>query len=165
MLEQRGFTLIEILVAMAIGGLIMPVVVSAIFQVSTSTARVNTDFVILADIDAASSWFNRDLAQANTTDVLDGAPAVNTMRVDWTDQTGWATEGQEAHYVNYYIESGTTLLKRDYDGTVSTVARRIADIQFSRSGTFITVTITSSLGGQAETLSYFVTPRADGALQ
>ena len=72
-----------------------------------------------------------------------------------------------------YIEPGTAILKRSYDGAgdgalggaVSNVGRRVADVQFSGSGKFITVLIKSSLGGQAQTLTYFVTPRTDGALQ
>ena len=50
------------------------------------------------------------------------------------------------------------------DGAVSIVGRRVADIQFSRSGKFVTVVMKSSLGDAAQTLTYFVTPRADGAL-
>lgn len=161
---QRGFTLIEILMAVAITGMIMPVVASAIYLISRGTVRMNNDFVIQQDIDSASNWFNRDLSQAQTIDLADGAPSVNHVRVDWNDLTGWATEGAEGHYAVYTL-SGTNLM-RNYDGgTPSIAARRVANIQFSRSGRFITVTITSSLRGQAETLTYFITPRTDGALQ
>ena len=164
MRSQRGFTSVELLVGVAIAGMILPVVTIAIFQMSRGTTSINTDFVIQLDIDSTSSWFSRDLSQALTTDVLDGASPVNSMRVDWIDQTGWALPGQELHYAKYYIEPGTTLLKRDYDGTISTVGRYMADIQFSRSANYITIVISSSFSGKAETLTYFVTPRTDGAL-
>ena len=159
---QRGFTLIEMLVAMAVAGMIVPVVASAIFQISSGTIRINNDFVIQQDIDGASNWLNRDLSQAQTIDLADGAPSVNHVRVDWVDLTGWVTQGQEAHYVEYTL-SGTNLM-RNYDGALSIAARRVANIQFSRSGRFITVSITSSLREQAETLTYFITPRVDGAI-
>lgn len=155
--------MIEIMMAMAIAGMIMPVVASSIFLITRGTVRMNNDFVVQQDIDSASNWVNRDLSQALTIDLADGAPSVNHVRVDWTDLTGWATQGSEGHYVEYTI-SGTNLM-RNYDGAASIAARRIADIQFSRSGRFITVAITSSLREQAETLSYFITPRTDGALQ
>ena len=159
---QRGFTLIEILVAMAIGGLLVPVVVSGIFAVTKGTAKINTDLVILQDIDGASAWINRDLSQAMTTN-LNENETLNTMRVDWVDLTGWATEGAESHFAEYTVV-GTDLM-REYDGETQIVARRIADIQFSRVDNFITVAITSTLRNTTESLTYFVTPRTDGALQ
>ena len=159
---QRGFTLIEILVAMAIGGLPVPVVVSGIFAVTKGTAKINTDLVILQDIDGASAWINRDLSQAMTTN-LNENETLNTMRVDWIDLTGWATEGAESHFAEYTVV-GTDLL-REYDGTTQIVARRISNIAFTRVDNFITVAISSTLRETTTTLSYFVTPRTDGALQ
>ncbi len=146
---QRGFMIIEILMAMAIAGMIMPVIATSMFQISRGTITMNNDFVIQQDIDVASNWFNRDLSQAVTTNlanegtiILDDAGVTN-LRVDWIDLTGWATQGSEGHYVEYTL-SGTNLI-RNYDGTSTIAARRISDIQFSRSGRFITVIVKSSL--------------------
>ena len=148
---------------MAIGGMILPVVVGGIFQVSRGTVQINTDLVVLQDIDGASAWINTDLSQAQTTNLAKGE-TLSTMRVDWTDLTGWAVEGAENHFAEYTIV-GTNLL-REYDGQTQIVARRIADIQFTRHITdpFITVAITSSLRDTTAQLTYFITPRADGAL-
>ena len=160
---HRGFTLVELMVALAISGLVMPAVIGAIFQVSRSTVRLRVDYVINQDIDIASAWFSRDLSQAQTTDVADGAAPVNQMRVDWTDETDWAVEGSETHFAEYTV-SGSNLL-RDYDGAVGIVARNVANIQFSRSGNLISVVMTSTLEGSTETLTYFVVPRPEGAFQ
>lgn len=169
---QRGFTLIEMLVAVAIAGLIAPAIVSAIFQMSRGSADIQSSLVVHQDIDVASSYFSRDLSQAMTTDLAGDGSTAPSMRVSWNDQTSWAATLGEPHCARYYIEPGTTLLKRNsdgasdcaVDGTVSIVGRHVADVRFSRSGDFITVLIKSSLGGQAQTLTYFVTARADGAL-
>ena len=173
MRAQRGFTLIEILLALAVAGMIAPPVVSAIFQMSRGTADIRASLVVQQDVDVASSYFTRDLSQAMTTDVVDLAAPVSSMRVSWNDQTSWAATVGEPHCARYYIEPGTTFLKRNYDGasdcavdgTVSIVGRRVADVQFSRSGRLMTILIKSSLGGQAQSLTYLVTPRTDGALQ
>ena len=147
---------------MAIGGLLVPVVVSGIFAVTKGTAKINTDLVILQDIDGASAWINRDLSQAMTTN-LNENETLNTMRVDWVDLTGWATEGAESHFAEYTVV-GTDLM-REYDGATQIVARRISNIAFSRGGNYITVAITSTLRDTTLSLTYFVTPRTDGALQ
>ena len=162
---QRGFTLVEILVAMAIGGMLLPVLVSGIFQLVRGTVRINTDLVVLQDVDGASAWINRDLSQAETTDLPNDQQPYPTMRVDWVDETGWAVEGAESHYAEYTVATSTTDLLRDFDGVTQIVARRISSIQFSRNGTYVSVTITSALRDTSETLTYFITPRADGALQ
>ena len=163
MRSQRGFTLIEILVTAAIGGLIMPVLVTSTYQMTRITTSANKEFVIQIDIENASSYFTRDLALGESTDLGGGPNVENHMRVDWIDQTGWAAVGDEAHYAEYTL-SGTNLL-RNYDGTTTIVARRISDIEFSRVGKYITISITSSLRGKAETLSYFVTARVDEAFE
>ena len=171
---QHGFTLIELMLAMAISGTVLSVVVSGIFQIVTGTARINTDLIIQQDIDSASSWFRRDLSQAQATDVEDGAPSEPSMVVSWIDETV-AGAASPNHCVRYYVEPGTTLLKRNYDGgsgtdctidgAIATVGRYVEDIQFSRSGKFISIAITSSLGERTQSLNYFVTPRPDGDLQ
>ena len=162
MRHQKGFTTFELLMAMAVGGLVFPLVISIIYQMFQGTDRIRTESVLQQDIDIASSFFSRDLSQAFTTNLASGDQA-DQIRVDWIDQSGWAVEGQESHYAEYTL-SGDDLW-RDYDGTGSAVARRVSDIQFSRSGKLITVTITSSLEATTQTLTYYVTPRADGALK
>ena len=163
MRSQRGFTLIEILVTAAIGGLVLPVLVTSIYQITRITTTANKEFVIQLDIENASSYFTRDLALGESTDLPgDGIPRDN-IRIDWIDQTGWAVQGDEAHYAQYTV-SGTNLL-RNYDGTTTIVGRRISDIEFKRSGKYITISITSSLRGEAQSLNYFVTARADKAFE
>ena len=155
--REKGFTLVELLVVMAVTGVLMPVLVSTVFQMTRSTTEINRDFVVQQDIDNASTWFNRDISQAQATDIPDGGlpPFPDHMRVTWVDETGWATEGAEQHSGEYTLVAPT--LYRSYDcpagvidapscpnGTISIVARHVADIDFSRSGNFISVLIDST---------------------
>ena len=161
---QRGFTLLELLVALGIGALVMPVVVVSIFQMTRGTARINRDLVIQQDLDNASAYFTRDLSQAQTTDLpADGLPYAS-MRVDWVDETGWGAEsGDPEHYAIYSL-SGSAF-QREYDGVVSIVARNVESVLFSRTGDFVTVSISSTYGGATENLSYYISPRSDNPLE
>ena len=159
MKTQRGFTLIELLVAAAIAGLIAPVVVSAIFQLTTGTSRVTADLIVQQDLNALSSFISGDISQAQTIDLVDGDPPVSQMRADWIDETGWASSGAEAHFVEYTLSPPTVL--RNLDGVTLVAGKYVDDIQFSRNGKFISVVLTSSLSGHSETLTYYVTPRPD----
>lgn len=164
---QAGFTLVEILAALAITGLIVPVVVMSIFQIQRGTVQIRNDVVIQQDIDTAAAYFTRDLSLAQSTNlVCDGSPYA-TMRVDWIDGTGWGAESGTTEHSAIYTLSGTEL-QRNYDGIPQTIARRIKSITFSRdAGTcdFITISIVSTLGQQSEALTYLVAPRTDHPLE
>ena len=160
--SQKGFTMLELLAATAVAGLILPLVITFTFQVIRGTASINQDLVIQQDLDNASIWFTRDLSQAQTTDLPDDGLPYTTMRVDWTDKTGWG-EANPTHSVIYTL-SGTNL-QRNYDGTINFAARNVSSITFSRNGDFITVSITSTYSGATATLKYNITPRTDNPLE
>ena len=159
MKSQQGFKLIELLVGAAIAGLIMPTVVSMIFQLATGTSRVTADLIVQQDINTLSAFISGDIAQAQAIDLVNEASPVDHMRVDWIDETGWATPGDESHYVEYTLSPPQVL--RNLDGVTLVAGKYVDDIQFSRDDKFITVVLTSSLSGHAETLTYYVTPRPD----
>jgi prepilin-type N-terminal cleavage/methylation domain-containing protein len=164
--SEKGFTLLELMAATAVMGLILPLVIIFTFQVIHGTVRTNQDMVIQRDLDNASIWFNRDLSQAQRTDLADQETQVDNIRVEWLDETGWAGDNPE-HYVAYSL-SGSNLL-RDYDGTINIAARNVATIIFSRTCTsvceIISVSTTSAYSGATTTLNYNITPRTDNPLE
>ncbi len=165
--RRRGFTLIELLLAMVVAGVVMPVVVSSIFQVVRGTGRISSETVALADIDNVSTWISRDLSLAQQTDLLTCPTTQATVRADWVDETDWGS-GSPDHFVQYYIESGTTLLKRNYDNTVSTVGRYVTSISFCQdAGGLIQMDITVSGEGAEPTtkeLFYYISLRPERTL-
>lgn len=165
--SEKGFTLLELMAATAVMGLILPLVITFTFQVIRGTARIQQDLVIQQDLDNASTWFTRDLSQAQTID-LDNGETKPSLRIDWVDETGWGSDsGSPAHYVEYTLDAPNLL--RDYDGTVSIVGRNVAAIEFSRTCPSIcevvSVKITSAYSGATATLDYNITPRTDAPLE
>lgn len=171
---QRGFTVVELVLVMALGALLMPVTVTSIFQIVRGTDRTNTENVALADIDSASTWIGRDLTMGRTfldPDTL--APLISCssgtgpkLRAEWVDKTLWGASTPD-HYLEYYVEPGTTRLARKYDGIVSIAGRRVASISFCRnSGGFVQVNITSFADGVApstKTRFFYTDLRVDGS--
>lgn len=169
--SQKGFTLVEVLVAMTIGVVILTGVVGAIIQSTRLTRQHSAVLTALENIKAAGYRVVQDVKQANTTNLVDGSPAVNNLTLDWTiwyDTSGNFLTYGEYHRCKYYLVG--TELRRQHgtyrpsatptlpipDGSFTweadrAVARSIASAGFSRQGTIIKATINSSPEGRAET--------------
>ncbi len=135
---QRGFTLVETLLAIGIAAVITGTLATAAFQIFDKSARGQTVLRALQDIQNAGRWIYRDGERAATTDLVDAAPPVDSMSLSWTD------DGQP-HTATYSL-SGTELI-RDHNSTLTTVARYISAADFSISNRLITVDLTSTPDG------------------
>ena len=129
-MRQKGFTLLELLVATAVGAVILTGVVLSIYQVVWGTARSNSQAVALTDINSAVLAIKKDLMMTQSTNLTDGVPQSSVM-LSWIDYTFFATENETAYHSTTYVLSGTDL-RRTYDGTVSIVGRRITSIDFTQ---------------------------------
>lgn len=159
--SQRGFTLVEFLVAVAITSTIGSAVTTGIRQVFTNHARSTAHMAAIADVENAIQWLNRDVQQAQVLDLgeIGGLP-LNLTWVDW---------GGVVNQVTYTLEGSE--LKRAYStgGAPSTivVARHVdsnlADTNFAFDFGVFSFRITSYLGGStltAETRVGEIIPRS-----
>jgi prepilin-type N-terminal cleavage/methylation domain-containing protein len=143
---QTGFTLIEILAAMAITGLICLGVSIASAQVLNQTNSNNHYTTASRNALNALYWISHDAVMAQTISGAEGFPQTEDLSLYWM---GW---DNTEHSANYTLENG--VLKRIYseNGQVTTmvVALNInpdASLTHcvSSNGT-LTVTITGSAG-------------------
>jgi prepilin-type N-terminal cleavage/methylation domain-containing protein len=142
-MNQRGFTLVEVLGAMVVSGLLLTGIVLSVFQVSLGNARTRDQVITLADASFAVLWMKKDLQMAQTTDLVDGAPPVSSVTLNWTDFTTSFDSVEPQAHSSVYTLSGTELV-RTYDGVPTVVGRNITSIGFSLSGNAIRVSITST---------------------
>ena len=161
--NQRGFTLIELVVAITITALIVGGVTMAIFQVFDVNGRSTTRMTAVKQVENAVYWISRDakMAQDVQPDEDSGFP-LNLTWVEW-DNT--------VHQITYTLENGE--LERNHyidDGepTETVVARHInpdpemTNCQFV--GGVLTFELTAALGGfrpASETRVCEVIPRPD----
>ena len=87
---QRGFTLAEMIVALGIMGIIVPALGLAIFQMTNFTSRGNAQLATNDDLGVSMRWLDRDIQMAQTTDLVDAAPTVGSLTLNWTDEFGGA---------------------------------------------------------------------------
>ena len=128
--DPSGFTLIEVLFAVTIIGLVVGMIGSGVFQVIDLQGSWQDEVVATKDLRHAGSWYAGD--SLNAEDVLDsngdtlfippGDPLVCTstappITLKWSDTSG------VAHNAIYRVSGGS--LQRSFDGAAITLAPRV----------------------------------------
>ncbi len=134
--RQKGTTLLELMVSMAITGMIVSGVVGLIFHEFRGTATAKTSITAAHEIGSAARWISQDGAMAENTNLVEGADPADRLDLTWIERREFA---DIPHSSSYYLEG--TQLRRDYEGTVITVARDISKVEFSQTGYLLTVSI------------------------
>ena len=157
---QRGFSLIELLVAIPIAALISTAATGAIFQIFTSN-RTGNDVIAFRQVQTAGDWVSRDALQAQSIPQEGDIPF--PFGFNWTD---WDNDTHEVVYSLINMPSGTLKqLQRQetigVDKTTIIVGQYIDHSQTScnRTGNIIAFTITASVAQQTATRIYEIKPR------
>jgi prepilin-type N-terminal cleavage/methylation domain-containing protein len=95
---QKGFTLIELAIAMAISGLIAGAVTMTMFQIVDTSGRTSNHMTVVRQVQSAGYWVSKDaqMAQVITTGAEedDGFP----LDLKWTE---W---GGNTYHITYTLE-------------------------------------------------------------
>jgi len=161
-MKQKGFTLVEVLVVTAIGGVLMMGLMLSIYNIVWGTSRSNNQVVTLTDVNHAALRIKKDLMMTQYTNLTDNV-SQDSATLSWTDYTGFDSENQSTSHSSSYTLSGTEL-QRNYDGTVSIVGRNITYLSFIQNGKVIDIVITATSPDgpeQSETLKFSAYIRAE----
>lgn len=147
---QDGFTLVEMLISLAIAGLIIGVLGSFIVQTLNLTASGNDRLLVTDDLRTAGAWLTQDGQMA---DLGSSTAVASTLVLSWTDVYSGANVG----YQSTYAVAGSQLMRgfgvRGAAPVTITVARHIASpdgVLFSIGGEQLTATITATAGQTTE---------------
>jgi prepilin-type N-terminal cleavage/methylation domain-containing protein len=130
---ERGLTLVELLIAAAVTGVLATVLGTAVYQLYTATEYGNGRFTSLHELQNAAYWFN-----------LDGQEAVSAV-----GGTGLTLTLPTSQVITYTLS--TTNLQRATGTSTLTLAQNISSVSFSVSGQLVTMNITSSPSGRMDT--------------
>lgn len=132
--KQRGMTLIEILMALGISGIIIGGLAASIYTVMSVTGRGNAEITVLRDIQSASHWISNDARMARDVTLTGGVPA-NGIILGWDDSQG------NPHSCSI-TRTGRELI-RNFDGALSTIAWNVLTVEFSMNDDVLTYALTS----------------------
>ena len=119
--RQGGFTLIEILVALAITGFIGASITTAIVQVMKVNALGNNHVIAVKQVENAVYWINRDVRMSQT--IQPGGGSGFPLNLTWVE---W---GGTTHQVAYTLQNGELIRSSSVNATppvVMIVARYIS---------------------------------------
>lgn len=160
---QQGFTLIEMLVAIALTSIIGTAAIMAIHQVLIGTVLSNDQNTVINQVRNAGYWIEHDVLMAQSVNA--SGESEFSLTLTWTDWDG------DAHQVVYGLEGSPGELKRlqrqeainDAQVTTTTVGRYIdADNTSCHwDGEVLTVNITAQVGDKTETRTFQGKPRPD----
>ena len=174
--SQQGFTLVELLMAVAISVVLLGVLVSSILQTTRVTTHSSTKITAMEDIKGVARPITPDVRMAQTTVPATGTVA-NSLTLDWTSWYDNSSDPPELTPVDYhcvytFLEAEGKVKRscwEDWQGpneqlSTATFGRYISGIEFSRhdipEGTsYIQVVITSSPENRAETeeqMTYYI---------
>jgi len=171
-MRQKGFTLVELLVALAVGSLVIVGALGAIHQVVWGTSRTNSQVVVLTDVHQAALQLKKDLQMAQSADF--DLPDGSAVKLGWTDYTSFGDlEPEERIHTSSYELFGNGELRRIYDyekpsETTSIIGRNITSVDITQDPVddrVINVIITTTAGDmtpRSETLEFSVYLRTVG---
>ncbi|MEA3459161.1 MAG: prepilin-type N-terminal cleavage/methylation domain-containing protein, partial [Chloroflexota bacterium] len=148
MKDERGMTLVEILVALAITALITGILVTAIYQIYQVTGWGNNEMRVQHDLQNAATWLNRDVVSASSAEVT-GSQMVLTIPYFSAGDISTRT-------ITYTHPVAGGVLTRDSVTSTVTVARHVDSVAFSATGT-VTSTITITITSQASDVTQSAT--------
>lgn len=144
---NRGMTLVELVVAVSISGLISTTALAAIGHLTIVKGKDSKHIEAVRELERSVYYIGRDIRMAQATDLVQGVPSPQ-VTLSWVER--WA--GGEVAHTSFYRLWGQDLL-RTYDGTPRAVARGIARVQFSLEGRAIRVTVEADSQGLGRTYS------------
>ena len=163
-MRQRGFTLIEVLVTLAIGSVLLTGGLLTVNQILVSTGRSNSQVIVLDEVHRAALWIKKDIQAHSSADLIDLQSGNATF--SWTDQTGLEPEDERSHYITYSL-SDTELVRSTSDNITMILGRSITSVTFTNDAqddrlVNVVITATSStFPPRSETLTFSVYRRSE----
>ncbi len=163
--SQMGFTIVELMLALAISGVLSTGVTMTLFQLVTGSARTSNHMTAVRQVQNAGYWVSRDaqLIQGEPDIVEDGdgqLESVTLSWIDWNDTLNtviytfegaaegmelWRDDGVQQALIARFIDPAPAKTMCDFTGGVFTFT--------------VTVTVGAGSQEQSESRVYRIVPR------
>lgn len=121
--SQKGFTLIELIIALAIGMVVIGALVGVVYQLFASSESSSNNMMAIRQVQNVGTWVSKDVQQANKVIVGDKATG-ELITIIWDEYTYWDTSDTERepypwievtkHKIVYLFEAGKIFREHYY---------------------------------------------------
>jgi prepilin-type N-terminal cleavage/methylation domain-containing protein len=141
MKKEGGYTLVELLIAIGISGLMFMVTGAVMFQLTTVSGNGNDRPTAIHEMQNAGYWFNQD-----------GQAAVSATGGAALSLTIPSSPSLPAGQIITYSLAGTDLhdLQRSDGSSTINLAQHVTDLDFSIDNRLVTMDITCSISGRMD---------------
>jgi prepilin-type N-terminal cleavage/methylation domain-containing protein len=162
--DQRGFSMMELLLVIALTGIITAAITTAFFQVFNMSRRTANHMVAVTQVQQAGKLVSEDMleAQAGMIDDKPSGPG-EFLKLGWVSQNT-----SIVHNITYTMENGELWRSESIDGGNATMLRVAEHIDPDPSKTYcgwngsvLTFTVTATVGEESEQRIYQVKPRSE----
>jgi len=178
--DQRGITLIELVIAIALTGVITAAITMSIFQVFNINTRTSNHMAAVSQVQHADKLVREDIMEAQNVDTGDdpGTPELELLTLTWKEggteiphEVIYTLEDMSSgefkilwryYYINPDINSApvSTTKVAEYIDPDQTSCCCDCDGDCNCDDAVVIFTVTANVGGQSETKVYEVMPRA-----
>jgi len=157
--DQRGLTIVELLVVIILTGLITAAITTTFFQVFDMNTRTANHMSALSQVQQAGKLVSEDILEAQP-DMIDDSPATGEFLI-----LGW--NGTAFHEVSYTLEDGELWRSESVDGGAPTTTRVAEYIDPTETNCnwdgvekVLIFEVTATVGEESEQRIYRVQPRS-----
>jgi len=161
--NQRGFTLIELMIAIVIAALITAGIAAATMQVLAINTRASNHMIAVRQVQQAGKEVSKDALQSQANAINASPSGGEFLILGWTN---W--EGLENVVVYNITQAGELKRSHSINGTPESTARFVvaeyidsAHTSCNWTGTVLIFTVTATVGTESETRIYEIDPRVD----
>jgi len=156
--DQRGFSILELLLVMILTGLITTAITTTFFQVFNMNTRTANHMIAVSQVQQAGKLVSEDMLEAQA-DRIDDSPPGKFLKL------GWFSQNTSTEYeIIYTLEDGV-LWRSETIGEEPPATTRVAEyINADQTSCVwgsgvLTFTVTATVGQESETRVYEVKPR------
>lgn len=160
--SQKGFTLLEMLVSLAIAAMIVPVIAMSVNTLLMNSAKAAEQNTALPQVQSAGYWVSRDVQMSVNLTASDpnGFPLSLDIPID--------LKGENNNRIDYLLE-GNKLKRKFYDSSEVLISETLVATYIDGGNTtfnivnpavgFYRLTVTASRNGAGVTRTYEITKR------
>jgi len=160
--DQKGFSLLELIIVIALTGLITAAITMTVFQVFNMNTRTANRMAAVSQVQHAGKVVSEDILEANT---VDAGNDPDTPELELLTLTRNDTATNSTHEVIYILDEGVLWRSESVEGEEGEIVTRVAEyIDPAQTscvpvGTAFRFTVTATVGDESETRIYRVQPR------